>query len=207
MNTRKKNLAPLIPITDQRYLCTLEQALGETSISCENAPNFIRLLAHSSVALKACLQFDHLLAHGRLTPREREQIALAMAEINRCSYSLSMHCDRSRRLGLDEEEIRSARKATAADPATRTMLRFVLTFVLHRGEVSPDEFRALRMAGFSDADIVEIIANIALNIFTNYFNVAFKTQVDFPLVTPGVEKSGAACTDDPSNGKAQATKF
>ena len=80
-----------------------------------------------------------------------------------------------------------ARNATAADPKAETMLRFTQAVVLQRGEISDDDFQALGKAGFTDEQIVEIVANIALNIFSNYFNSVAKTEVDFPLLQPGAD--------------------
>ena len=162
----------------------------------EKIPNFLRVLAHSPVTLRACLDVNNILGQGLLTPQRRVQIALLMAEINSCRYSLSMYCQQSRRIGLIEEEIWLARKGMACDPADRAMLRFTLNFVLERGAVGPQAFNTLRGAGFSDAQIVEVIANIALNIFVNYFNVANATPVDFPLVAPG--RAGAVPSGMPS---------
>lgn len=183
---------PLNPIADDQAFGELMRSLAETLTQLEELPNFIRVLAHSPAALKAYLQADQALADGKITPRQREQIALAVAEINGCSYSLSAHQVLAQRLGLSEEEIRLARKATALDPQTRAMLRFTQAVVLQRGEISRDEFQALRTAGFIDAQIVEIIAGIGLNIFTNYFNLLAKTQVDFPRLKPGMETLGTA---------------
>jgi uncharacterized peroxidase-related enzyme len=176
MNINKKTLQPLLPLTNDQTLTNLN-----------GAPNFLRILAHSSAALKACLLFDKALARGRLTPLQREQIALAVSEIIGCSYSLSMHCARSRSLGLSGEDIRLARKAKATDPQARAMLRFTQVMVLQRGEIGPEEFQALRQNGFTNAQIIEIITVIGRSLFTNYFNTAVRTAVDFPLVTPGVD--------------------
>lgn len=192
MKTEYLTKMPLEPIADHQAFDELIRSLAETSTQLEGLPNFIRVLAHSPAALKAYLLADKALAHGQITPRQREQIALAVAEINGCSYSLSAHCVLAQRLGLSEEEIRLARKATALDPRTRAMLRLTQAVVLQRGEISQDELQALRTAGFTDAQIVEIIAGIGLNIFTNYFNLLAKTQVDFPRLKPGVETPGAA---------------
>ena len=63
------------------------------------------------------------------------------------------------------------------------MLRFTQSMVLQRGEISDDDLGALRKAGFSDAEVIEIVANIALNVFTNYLNILSKTEVDFPALT------------------------
>jgi hypothetical protein len=83
--------------------------------------------------------------------------------------------------------MQSARNATAADPKAETMLRFTRAVVLQRGDISDDDFHALRKAGFTDAQIVEIVANIALNIFSNYFTSVARTEVDFPLLQPGAD--------------------
>ncbi len=80
-----------------------------------------------------------------------------------------------------------ARNATAADTKAETMLRFTQAVVLQRGEISDDDFQAPRKAGFTDGQIIEIVANIALNIFCNYFNSVAKIEVDFPLLQPGAD--------------------
>src|SRR5437762_7071105 len=67
------------------------------------------------------------------------------------------------------------------------MLRFTQAVVLQRGDISDEDFQALGKAGFTDAQIVEIVANIALNIFSNYVNSVAKTEVDFPLLQPGAD--------------------
>ena len=40
----------------------------------------------------------------------------------------------------------------------------------------------MRTAGFSDGEIAEIVAHIALNVFTNYFNNITEVDLDFPKV-------------------------
>jgi len=151
--------------------------------------NFLRLLATSPVALNAYTAWASALAQGQLTTRQRELLALTVAEINGAKYCLSAHNALARDLGLNETEIRSARHATAADPQTHAMLRFAQAVAIQRGEVRDADFQALRQAGFTDALVTEIISNIALNIFTNYFNLVARTEVDFPLVKPGIDAS------------------
>ena len=130
-------------------------------------------------------------------------------QINGSSYSLSAHYDTGKSLGLTHQEMQLARNATAADPKAESMLRFTQAVVLQRGEISDDDFQALRKAGFTDAQIVEIVANIALNIFSNYFNSVAKTEVDFPLLQPGVEapRVGNCSVNDPTrHAEGQVTK-
>jgi uncharacterized peroxidase-related enzyme len=149
--------------------------------------NFLRLLANSPAALNAYAAFACALSQGQLTPCQRELLALAVAEINGSRYCLSAHYALARKLNLDNNEIRAARRATSADRQTHAMLRFAQAVALQRGEISDADFQTLRLAGFTDSLIAEIVSNIALNIFTNYFNSVAHTDVDFPLLKPGAE--------------------
>ncbi len=127
------------------------------------------------------------MAQGHLSARDRELIALAVAEINGSAYCLSAHYAFARELGIAEEEIRMARHARSSDPQKDSMLRFVQAVTLQRGEVSDADFKLLRTANYTDSQIAEILVNIGLNILVNYFNKAVRTEVDFPLVKPGSE--------------------
>ena len=162
------------------------QALLETGRpGLEGIPNFLRILSNSPAAALAYLQAEGALAKGRLSARQREQIALAVAEINGSEYCLLAHAAAGGKAGLSGEEIQSARRAAAAEARDGQMLRFTQSMVLQRGEISDQDLGALRQAGFSDAEIIEIVANIALNVFTNYLNILSKTELDFPALADG----------------------
>ncbi len=143
------------------------------------------MLAHSPAVTEAYLSCERALAGGQLTPRQRELIALAVAEINGCQYGLRTHAATGKSLGLSEEDIRLARKASASAPRDAAMLHFTRAVVLQRGVISDPDFTALRQAGFTDPHITEIIANIALNIFANYFNSVARTELDAPVAAGG----------------------
>src|SRR6266851_8294591 len=175
------------PIQTNGATSELKRSLKNSHLKLDEAPRFLQVMANSPASLRAYIRADAALVHGRLTPRQRQQVALAVAEINGSNYSLSAHYDSGKSLGLTQEEMQLARNATAADPKAETMLRFTQAVVLQRGEISDEDFQALRKTGFTDAQIVEIVANIALNIFSNYFNSVAKTEVDFPLLQPGVD--------------------
>ena len=164
-------------------------ASGQTAIQQPQISdcNFLHLLANSPAALNAYVACAAALSQGQLTPRERELLALAIAEINGAKYCLSAHYALARKLGLSHEEIRAARRAASSDPHTHAMLRFAQAVTLQRGELSDVDFQSLRDAGFTDSLIAEIVSNIALNIFTNYFNSVARTEVDFPLLKPGAD--------------------
>ena len=180
-------MSRLTPIQTNGATSELKRSLKNSHLKLDEAPRFLQVMANSPASLRAYIRADAALVRGQLTPRQREQVALAVAEINGSSYSLSAHYDTGKRLGLTDHEMQLARNATAVDPKADTMLRFTQAVVLQRGEISDDDFHALRKAGFTDAQIVEIVANIALNIFSNYFNSVARTEVDFPLLQPGAD--------------------
>ena len=180
-------MSRLTPIQSNGANLGLKRGLNKSRLKLKEVPNFFHLLANSPASLRAYIRADAALVRGQLTPRQRQQVALAVAEINGSSYSLSAHYDAGKSLGLTHHEMQLARNATAADPKAETMLRFTQAVVLQRGEISDEDFQALRKAGFTDAQTVEIVANIALNIFSNYFNSVAKTEVDFPLLQPGAD--------------------
>ena len=147
-------------------------------------PNMTRHMARSPAVLDAYLAFAGALAGGSLGAKLREQIALVTAEENGCEYCLSAHAALGKGAGLSAADIADARSAEAADAKARHALRFARTLVLGRGHVADTDVAALRTAGFADGEIDEVIANVALNVFTNYFNNVTHPVVDFPRVAP-----------------------
>jgi uncharacterized peroxidase-related enzyme len=147
-----------------------------------SVPNLFRVFANSPAALEGYLNFSGALAGGVLNARVREQIALAVAEINDCAYCRSAHTFIGGKVGLTESEIADARKVVATDERTEAILNLARNIVVQRGKLSDAELQAARAAKLSDAEIVETTANVALNILTNYVNHVAQTVVDFPEV-------------------------
>ncbi len=168
----------LNPIEPRHLAPEVRASLSKIHSSTEEVPNFLRLLAKSLAATRAFAGMEHSLAGGELSPRERQQTALAVAEINGCSYSLIFHTRAAREAALTEEDIRLARKAAAEDPRENAMLRFVQSVVLQRGDISDKDLSLIKQAGFSESEIIEIVANIAENIFKNYVNIISNTEAD-----------------------------
>lgn len=161
-------------------------------------PNLTRALANSPAALKSYLDFSGALAGSSLSARQREQLALAVAEVNACGYCLSAHTLIGGKLGLKEEQVLDARRGLADDAKTAALLKLAQRIVLERGHVKDADLRAAREAGVTDGELAETVAVVALNLFTNYFNHVAATPIDFPEVKPGVPAAvahGSACTD------------
>lgn len=151
-------------------------------------PNMFRTLAHTPVALNAYLKLAEITASGRLTARQREQIALIVGESNDCGYCVAAHGAIGAMVGLTPTQVARARHGLADTPADSALLTLAQRIVDHRGHVPTVELDAFKAAGFDDATILEVLANVVLNILTNYTNHLARTDVDFPIV----EKSLAA---------------
>ncbi|MFO1315811.1 MAG: carboxymuconolactone decarboxylase family protein [Burkholderiales bacterium] len=147
-------------------------------------PNMTRHMARAPAVLDAYLAFAGALAAGALAAPLREQIALVTAEDNACEYCLSAHAFLGRGAGLDPAAIAAARDGDAAEPHARAALRFARAVLATRGHVAEADLAAVRAAGFDDGEIGEVIANVALNVFTNYFNGVTRPVVDFPVIAP-----------------------
>jgi len=145
-------------------------------------PNMTRVMANSAAVLQAYLSFSGALAAGSLDPKLREQIALEVGEQNTCQYCVSAHTAIGKLVGLTDPEIDAARDARSNSPKTAAALVFARQIVAKHGSISDDDFYAVRRAGFNDGEIAEIIAHVALNLFTNYFNNTAQVEVDFPKV-------------------------
>jgi uncharacterized peroxidase-related enzyme len=145
-------------------------------------PNVVRTLANAPAALEGYLNLSKALAGGVLPAELREQIAVAVAQANRCDYCLAAHCAIGKSVGLSDDAIRDARRGLSPDTKVDTVLHFVWQMVERRGWVDDDAVARLRAAGFGDEQIVEIIASVAMNMFTNYLNHVAGTDVDFPEV-------------------------
>jgi uncharacterized peroxidase-related enzyme len=174
---KMQRLNPVDPQTAsgkaKELLDTVQKTLGLT-------PNMMRAMANSPAVLEAYLNFSGALSKGKLSARLREQIALVVGEANICEYCLSAHTAIGKMVGLSEDEISASRQAKAGDPKSEAALNVALRIIISRGELNDADLNLARQAGLDDGEIAEIIANVALNIFTNYFNHIAQPVIDFP---------------------------
>lgn len=156
--------------------------LAAVNASIGVTPNLFRVAAQAPAALEGLLGLSSALAGGALGVKQREAIALAVAEANGCDYCLSAHTALSHRAGLSDAEIAEARRAHSPDPKTDAILGFARLVVEQRGLVPDQALAHLRELGIGHGVVVEIVAHVALNSFTNYLNHVAGTEIDFPLV-------------------------
>lgn len=146
-------------------------------------PNLFRLVATSPAALEGYLGLSGALGKGALPAATRERIALAVAEVNGCAYCLSAHTYLGKNLAkLDDGEIAANRAGRSGDPTADAAVRFAVKVAEQRGHVSDQDVQAVKDAGYSDAQLIEIVQHVALNTWTNYINEVAGTDIDFPTV-------------------------
>ncbi len=164
------------PAPSQPMLAAVKQQLGVV-------PNLFRLVSNSPAALEGYLSLSGALAKGDLPAATRERIALAIAEVNGCSYCLSAHTYLGKHVAkLDDVEMIANRKGGSNDPKADAAVRFAAKVARERGHVSADDVHAVKLAGYDDAQVIEIVLHVALNTWTNYINEVAQTEIDFPVV-------------------------
>ncbi len=146
-------------------------------------PNILGTMAQSPAVLGSYLAFSGALKDASLSGALREQIALAVAGANSCDYCASAHTVLGKGQGVHETELARNLSGESTDERVAAALRFSRRLVETRGFVSDDDLSAVRSAGFSDGEVLEILATVAFNIFTNYFNHVAETEIDFPRVS------------------------
>lgn len=163
------------PAASQPLLDAVEKQLGVV-------PNLFRLIGQSPAALEGFLAFSGALGRT-LDVKTRNRVALATAEANGCDYCLSAHSYLATNLAkLDDAEIAANRRGHSNDPEVNAALVFAAKVARQRGQVTDADVAAVKLAGYSDAEVVDIVANVALNVFTNFLNNVAATEIDFPVV-------------------------
>ncbi|MFG2822286.1 carboxymuconolactone decarboxylase family protein [Kitasatospora sp. NPDC048365] len=157
--------------------------LDETRRQLGRVPNLYAALANGPAALGGYLAMRDQLVKGVLGPRLREQLALLIAQENDCTYCVSAHTLRGSTMGLTEKELLLTRDATDADPHAEAVLQIAREVVRQRGRVGDAELARARAAGVGNAELAEIVAHVALNTLSNYFNHLAQPELDFPEVT------------------------
>jgi len=164
------------PINSQPALNAIGKVLG-------SVPNLFRVVANSPAALKGLTGLSAATSEGGISAQTLERIALAVAEVNGCAYCASAHTYIARNLvKLDDAEVSANRAGRSNDLKADAAVRFAVNVVSARGHVSDAQLAAVKSAGYSDAQVIEIIAAVALNTFTNYVNEVAATEIDFPVV-------------------------
>jgi uncharacterized peroxidase-related enzyme len=170
-------------------IVTPEQATGQTK-ELYNAiqravgavPNIYQGVGNSPAALEGVLHIGAVLGKGQLSAAEIEAIKLAVSETYGCTYCLAAHTLLGKKAGLTDEQAISIRRGAPQQPKLGALVKFVNTAIQPKGRVSDDDLRAVKAAGYNDAQITEALLTISQTVFTNLFNRVHQTPLDFPAV-------------------------
>ncbi|MFC0397474.1 carboxymuconolactone decarboxylase family protein [Paraburkholderia rhizosphaerae] len=145
-------------------------------------PNsYIGIGGNSPVALEAVLNLEVSLMRSSLGAREIEVVKLVVSDTTGCDYCLAAHTLMSKKIGFDREAILALRQGRpSGDARNDALARFVLHLITTNGTVQTDVVMAVKEAGFTDAQIVDVAMAIATIMFTNLFNRINDTTLDFP---------------------------
>ena len=155
-------------------------------------PNMTRAMANAPAVLDGYMQLSGALSKGKLSAKVREQLDLAISQANDCEYCLAAHSAVGRMVGLSADQILDSRMGTSVDPKVDALIRFARKVVEAHGKVSNSDLEEVRDAGFDDGAIAEVVASVALNVFTNYFNLVADTDIDFPKADALKNETAAA---------------
>lgn len=148
-----------------------------------SVPNLFRIMANSPAALEGYLALSGALAAGSFDLATRERIAIAVAEVNGCTYCLSAHTYIGRNLAkMTAQDLALARDGRAEDPRASAAVELAVAVTRGGGRVGAEAIAAARQAGLDEAAVLEVFGHVALNVLTNYVNIALETEVDFPVV-------------------------
>lgn len=161
----------------QELLAAVQQAFGMV-------PNATKVMANSPAVLDGYLALTTAMAAVQIGEKLHTQVKLGTSEANACSYCTAILCAIGPKAGLTTTDLVEGRSATATDARTDAALKFAKTVLETKGKVGDHDLRAVRAAGFGDAEIVEIVASVVVGCFTNFLNNVAETALDVPEAEP-----------------------
>jgi uncharacterized peroxidase-related enzyme len=178
-------MSALTPIDPATATGQAAQVLAEVQKALGITPNMTKVMANSPALLKGYLALSGALSTGVLPAGVRERLAIVTAEYNGCEYCLSAHTYIGANIAkVDADELHKARTARSSDPHIEALLALSDAIARNHGQLPDANLTAAREAGVTDAEIAEVVGNLALNVLTNYFNVATGVENDWPVVKP-----------------------
>lgn len=180
MSTTTLQIAPIEP---ESATGPAKDLLDQVKKSMGLVPNMTKVMANSPALLKGYLALNGAVSTGSISAPVREQLAIATAQLNGCEYCLSAHTYVGSNIAkVGDDELDAARRNESQDAHIAALLTFSKAIAENAGAVSEAEMADARAAGITDTEIGDLVANLALNILTNYFNVLAGVENDWPVV-------------------------
>ncbi|WP_059014465.1 carboxymuconolactone decarboxylase family protein [Mycobacterium sp. M26] len=177
-------MSPFIALEPEQATGKVAEMLAQVQASLGVTPNMTKVMANSPALLQSYLALSGSVARGALSAAVRERLAIATAQLNGCEYCLSAHTYVGSTIAkVETDELDSARRGRSKDAHIEALLTLSNAIAANAGDVDETDLAAARLAGVTEEEIGEVVANLALNILTNYFNVLAKVDNDWPVVT------------------------
>jgi uncharacterized peroxidase-related enzyme len=174
---------PIAPIEPETATGPAKDLLDQVQKSLGLVPNMTKVMANSPALLKGYLALNGAVATGSIPAPVRERLAIATAQLNGCEYCLSAHTYIGSNIAkLDANELEAARRSESENAHVTALLALSKAIAENAGAVSDAEIADARAAGITDAEMGDLVANLALNVLTNYFNVFAGVENDWPVV-------------------------
>lgn len=139
-------------------------------------PNLHGILAESPTALIAYETLFGLVSTSTLTPAEQQVAYLTVSVFNGCEYCTMGHTYLARAADLDEGDIQALRNgASLSNPRLDALSAFVRGVVEQRGVVGDAAIEAFVAAGFTKANVLEVVTAVATKTISNYANHITRT--------------------------------
>ncbi len=168
------------PVTIENAPQASKPVMEQIKANFGHVANIFATLAHSPAALKGRMGMFAALDEGALSGKAHEAIALLIGQFHGCKYCTAAHSAKAKMAGATPEETIAFRKGQSDDPKIQALLTLAETMVKNRGRLDDRQVQAARDAGLTDADLLETVAIVACNTYTNYVNALVLTEVDFP---------------------------
>lgn len=173
----------LIPhLSDEAARPDVANLFNKARAAMGKVPNLFRVMAQAPVVLDVFWNAKGALGGGVLPASAQEQIAVAIAAANGCDYCLAAHTGGARAKGVSAQDAADAQSGRASDPHVAAILTLALAVNADHGRAGAAALEQARAAGLSDAEILETVAHVAVNILTNSINNIVDTTLDFPRV-------------------------
>lgn len=142
-------------------------------------PNLMGVLAESPAALNAYLSLGALVEKSSFTPVEQQALFLAVSVENRCEYCVSAHSAIAKMQQVPEQALEALRQeGRIEDPRLQALSRFAREVVRQKGWVSEEEVEQFLSAGFTKAQMLEVLVVVAMKTLSNYTNHIADTPLD-----------------------------
>jgi uncharacterized peroxidase-related enzyme len=168
------------PVTIENAPEASKPVMEQIKANFGHVANIFATLAHSPAALKGLIGLFEALDEGALAGKAHEAIALRIGEFHGCKYCTAAHSIKAKMAGATAEETIAFRKGQSDDPKIQALLTLAAAMVNNRGKLDDADVQAAKDAGLSDGELLETVAIVACNTYTNYINALVLTEVDFP---------------------------